>query len=352
MHDARIRRHAQILIEKCLELKPGARVVITLTGPAGLPLAQECYRLIIRAGAEAAIRPAYTSLSWLFLHEASDDALDQVPEPDLKLMEWATARITIDAPEAPEELPPMPDGARMARRARALAPIVAATRKIAGPITAYPTADLARRAGMTVGEYADFLYAAVDYDWTEMENRLNAAMARFEGGDLVRLVAKDTDISFRIKDVPRFVSVGKGNMPSGEIYFSPVPDSTVGHISYEWPCNWRGTQVEGVRLVFRGGKVVEATAEKNQAFLEATLNTDEGARRLGEFGIGLNPYIQQYTNAILFDEKIGGSIHLALGQAYGEGNQSHIHWDLIKDMRQSSEMYLDGKLIYRNGQFL
>ncbi|HWI64149.1 MAG TPA: aminopeptidase [Symbiobacteriaceae bacterium] len=352
MHDARIRRHAQILTEKCLELKPGARVVITLTGPEGLPLAQECYRLIVRAGAEAAIRPAYTSLNWLFLHEASDEQIDQVPAADLYLMEWATARITIDAPESPEELPPMPDGARMARRARAMAPVVAATRKIAGPITAVPTADAARRAGMTLGEYADFIYGAVDYDWVEMENRLNAAMARFEGGDVVRLVAKDTDISFRIKDVPRFVSVGKGNLPSGEIYFSPVPDSTEGHISYEWPCNWRGSQVEGVRLVFRGGSVVEATATKNQEFLEATLNTDAGARRLGEFGIGLNLNIQVYTNAILFDEKIGGTIHLALGQAYGQGNESHIHWDMIKDMRQSSEMYLDGKLIYRNGAFL
>lgn len=351
MHDTRIRNHARILIEKCLELQSGARVVITLTGPAGLPLAQECYRLIIRAGAEAAIRPAYTSLNWLFLHEAADEQLDQLPEPDLKLMEWATARITIDAPEAPEELPPMPDGARMARRARATAPIVAATRKIAGPITAYPCADLARRAGMSLGQYADFLYAAIDYDWAEMESRLNGAMARFADGDLVRLIARDTDISFRIKDVPRFVSVGKGNMPSGEIYFSPIAESTEGHISYEWPCNWRGSQVEGVRLQFRGGRVVETTAAVNQAFLDATLQTDEGACRLGEFGIGLNPNIQVYTNNILFDEKIGGTIHLALGQAYGQGNQSHIHWDMIKDMRQASEIYLDGKLIYRNGQF-
>jgi aminopeptidase len=352
MNDPRITRHAHILIEKCLELKPGARVVINLTGPAGLPLAQECIRLITLAGAEAMLRPVFTSLNWTFLNAASAEQLDAVPEADLKLVEWATARITIDAPESPAELPPQPDGAKVARRARALAPVTAAIRKIAGPITVHPCADLARRAGMTLEQYADFVYCAVDYDWTEMEHRLNSAMARFAGGDVVRLVAKDTDLTFRIKDVPRFVSVGKGNMPSGEIYFSPIPDSTWGQISYEWPCNYQKNQVEGVRLVFKAGKVVEATAEKNEEFLLATLDTDPGARYLGEFGIGLNTNIQVYTNAILFDEKIGGTIHLALGEAYGEGNRSHIHWDMIKDMRQQSEIYLDGKLIYRNGQFL
>jgi aminopeptidase len=352
MQDPRIQRHAEILIHQCLDIKPGSRVVITLTGPDGLPLAQECVRLLTRAGAEAAIRPAYQSLQWLFVNEAPDELLDGVPQADLQLMEWATARITIDAPEPAEQLPAQPDPARLARRARATAPVTVATRKISGPITAHPCPELARRAGMTLAQYADFVYGAIDYDWAEMEARLNAAMARFEGGDEVRLVAEGTDIRFRIKDVPRFVSVGKGNMPSGEIYFSPVPDSTEGHIAYEWPCHWKGTQVDGVRLVFRGGEVVEAKAVQGQDFLLATLDTDEGARRLGEFGIGLNSRIQVFTNNILFDEKIGGTIHLALGQAYGTGNQSHIHWDMIKDCRTRSEIYLDGKLIYRNGRFL
>ncbi|HLN63542.1 MAG TPA: aminopeptidase [Symbiobacteriaceae bacterium] len=352
MQDPRIEQHARILVEQCLELQPGARVLVSLTGPAGLPLALACMRLITRAGAEAMLRPSYQSIQSTFLNEASEAQIDSVPAAELAMVEWATARITIDAPETAAELPPQPDPARVARRARTNAPIMAAMRKISGPLTVHPCPELARRAGMSLDAYADFVYAAVNYDWREMEERLNAAMARFEGGDVVRLVAKETDISFRIKDVPRFVSVGKGNMPSGEIYFSPVPDSTEGHIAYEWPCHWKGTQVNGVRLVFQGGRVVEATAAEGQAFLEATLNTDAGARRLGEFGVGLNPMIQVFTNNILFDEKIGGTIHLALGQAYGAGNESHIHWDMIKDCRQQSELYLDGKLIYRNGQFL
>jgi aminopeptidase len=352
MHDPRIPNHARVLIDQCLELQPGARVLINLTGPAGLPLALECIRLITRAGAEAMLRPTYQSIQWTFLNEATDEQLDALPEADLKLVEWATARISIDSPEEAHELPPQPEPVRMARRSRAMGPVMAAMRKISGPLTVHPCPELARRAGMSLEAYADFVYEAVNYDWREMEARLNAAMARFEGGDEVRLVAAGTDIRFRIKDVPRFVSVGKGNMPSGEIYFSPVPDSTEGHIAYQWPCIWKGTQVDGVRLVFQGGKVVEAAAERGQEFLEATLNTDEGARRLGEFGVGLNPRIQVFTNNILFDEKIGGTIHLALGQAYGQGNVSHIHWDMIKDCRQSSELYLDGKLIYRNGQFL
>jgi aminopeptidase len=352
MSDPRVEHHAEILVHQCLDLKPGSRVVITLTGPAGLPLARECVRLLTRAGAEAALRPAYLSLQWLFANEATAELLDAVPEADLKLMEWATARITIDSPESPEELPVQPDPARLARRARATAPVTAATRKISGPITAHPTPELARRAGMSLEAYADFLYGAIDYDWTEMEAGLNSAMARFEGGDEVRLVAAETDIRFRIKDVPRFVSVGKGNMPSGEIYFSPVAESTEGHIAYEWPCHYKGTAVNGVRLAFREGRVVEATATNGEEFLHATLETDEGARRLGEFGIGLNPRIQRFTGSILFDEKIGGTIHLALGQAYGQGNESHIHWDMIKDCRDRSEIYLDGRLIYRNGRFL
>lgn len=352
MHDPRIAHLAHTLVAQCLELKPGARVVINMTGPDGLPLAEACLRLITRAGSEAVLRPAYTSLQWSFLNEASDEQLDMAPEADLRLLEWATARITIDAPQSPEELPARPDPVRIARRARAMGPVNAAMRKISGPICNFPTRELARKAGMSLEECADFVYGACDYDWAEMEARLNAGMAQFEGGDWVRIVAGETDISFRIKDVPRFVSVGKGNMPSGEIYFSPIPDSTVGQIAYEWPCTWRGNEVEGVRLAFKGGKVVEATAAKGEDFLLATLDTDEGARRLGEFGVGLNPNIQRFTNNILFDEKMGGTIHLALGQAYGEGNKSLIHWDMIKDLRSFGEIYLDGKLIYRNGSFL
>lgn len=352
MTDSRIEQLARTLVEKCLELKPGARVVINMTGPAGLPLAEACLRLITRAGGEAMLRPAYTSLQWSFLNEASDQQVDAVPEGDLKLVQWATARITIDAPQSPEELPARPDPARLARRSRAMGPINAAMRSLPGPICNYPTPELARKAGMSLEECTDFVFAACDYDWAEMEARLKAGMARFEGGDWVRIVADGTDISFRIKDVPRFISVGKGNMPSGEIYFSPIPDSAVGHIAFDWPCTWRGNEVEGVRLTFRGGKVVEATATKGEDFLLATLETDEGARRLGEFGVGLNPNIQRFTNNILFDEKIGGTIHLALGDAYGAGNKSLIHWDMIKDLRTFGEIYLDGKLIYVNGSFL
>lgn len=351
-NDARIAKLAETLVAKCLELKEGARVVINVTGPEGMGLAEACVGLIARRGGQAFVRTNYQSINRTFLNEAPDHLLDETPEADLAVVRWATARISIDAPELEEDLPPQPDPARQARRTRVMGPIQQAMRQIAGPLCNVPTPELARRAGMSLEEYADFLFAACDYDWAEMEERLNSAMARFAGGDAVRILAPGTDLSFRIKDVPRFVSVGKGNMPSGEIYFSPIPDSTVGRVSYDWPCTWQGKQVRGVSLVFREGKVVEATAEEGQDFLLATLDTDEGACRLGEFGVGLNPYIQRYTNNILFDEKIGGTIHLALGQAYGEGNRSLIHWDMVKDMRPASEIYLDGKLIYRDGRFI
>jgi aminopeptidase len=339
-------------VHTCMETVAASRILITLSGPEGLPLAQACVKLIARAGGESFLKQTYASVAWEDLNEMSEERLDRTPQPDLSLAEWATNTIYIHAPEPIEALPPKPTAERMTRRARALAPVQAAMRKITGPICNFPTLELARRAGMPLAEYADFLYLACDYSWAEMEARLNGVMARFVGGDVVRLVAAGTDITFRIKDVPRFVSVGKGNMPSGEIYFSPIPDSTFGQITYEWTCHYRGSDVEGVRLLFRAGKVLEATADQGEEFLLATLETDEGARRLGEFGIGLNPYIQRFTKDILFDEKIDGTIHLALGQAYGEGNRSVIHWDMIKDCRTSSELYLDGKLIYQNGRFL
>jgi len=352
MYDSRTERLAETLVNKCLEAKAGDRVIITLTGPAGLPLVQACWRLLSRLGAEVALRPGYGSLNRIAVSEMPEECLDKLTEPDLLLYQWATSRITIDAPESKEEMPPLPAPVRSTRRTRANAPVFAAMRKISGPICAYPTPDLAKKAGKSLDQYADFLFQACEYDWTEMEARLNAGMARFEGGDVVRILAEETDVSFRIKDVPRFASVGKGNMPSGEIYFSPIAESTVGHVAFEWPCNYRGVQVEGVRLAFREGKVVEAAAEKGEEFLLSTLDTDAGSRYLGEFGVGLNPGIQIYTNNILFDEKIGGTIHLALGQAYGQGNQSIIHWDMIKDMRQQGEIYLDGRLIYRNGSLI
>jgi aminopeptidase len=178
---------------------------------------------------------------------------------------------------------------------------------------------------------------------------------RMEKGDRVRITGKDTDLSFRIRSRKFMVAAGENNMPDGEIFSAPWESSVQGNIYFEFPCIYAGREVNGVRLWFNKGRVVKARAEKNEAFLNKVIETDPGSRIIGELGIGLNYNIKRFSKDILFDEKIGGTVHLALGRAYpetGGTNKSAIHWDLIKDLRRKGEFYMDGKVIHKKGKFL
>jgi aminopeptidase len=217
----------------------------------------------------------------------------------------------------------------------------------------WPTPALAQDAGMTLEQFTEFLYGAVLIDWDALEQEMQKIADRFDAADEVRIVGEETDLTFSLAGREGRVSGIGPNMPSCEVFYAPVEDSANGVVTFsEYPAYYHGRDVNGARLRFEDGVAVEITADANEDFLREMLSTDEGASRLGEFGIGCNPGIQQHMRNTLFDEKIEGTIHLAMGMAYpvvGGTNESAIHWDMVKDLRRGGELYCDGELVQRDG---
>ena len=221
----------------------------------------------------------------------------------------------------------------------------------------YPTPALAQDAGMSTDEFADFLYGACLRDWDAERERMQRYADRFDAADEVRIVGEGTDLRLSLAGRSMKVDAGGANMPGGEFFGCPVEDSAEGTIAFtEFPAVYSGRELTGIRLRFEGGKVVDASADSNEDFLLETLDSDEGARRLGELGIGCNPGITRYMRNTLFDEKIDGTVHLALGNGIpdlGGQNVSRIHWDIVKDLRlEGTRIELDGELVQQHGRWL
>jgi aminopeptidase len=221
----------------------------------------------------------------------------------------------------------------------------------------YPTPAMAQNANMSTEAFEDFYFDVCTLDYEKMYKAFLPLKELMDRTDRVRLVGPGTDLTFSIKDIPTIICAGKRNIPDGEIYTAPVRDSVNGTITYNTPSLYMGTKFENVRLVFRDGKIVEATANDTKR-LNEILDSDEGARYIGEFAIGVNPYILQPMNDILFDEKIAGSFHFTPGQAYeiaDNGNRSAVHWDMVNIQRPEyggGEIWFDGVLIRKDGRFV
>jgi aminopeptidase len=206
---------------------------------------------------------------------------------------------------------------------------------------------------MSLRAYEDFLFGACLLDWDAERDRMSRYAEHFDKAEEVRIVGAETDITLSLAGRQGKVDAGGANMPGGEFYYSPVEDSAEGKIAFvEFPAPYAGREVAGIRLRFEGGRVVDASAEAEEDFLIEQLDRDEGARALGELGIGCNPGITRFMKNTLFDEKIDGTIHLALGNGLpeiGGTNQSDIHWDIVKDLRPGGQIYLDGEVVQENG---
>jgi len=217
----------------------------------------------------------------------------------------------------------------------------------------YPTPAIAQDARMTTAAFADFLYGACLRDWDAEGRRMQAIADRFDAADEVRIVGVETDLTLSLEGRQGQVDAGDSNMPAGEVFYSPVEDSANGAVTFgEYPSWYGGHQVRGIRFRFEGGVIVEASSESDEDFLLATIDTDAGARRLGEFGIGCNEGIDRAYGNALFDEKIHGTVHLAIGGGFpflGGTNESAVHWDIVKELRNGGEIWLDGELVQQNG---
>jgi aminopeptidase len=366
--DPRIKKFADILVDHSAHIIPGDRVLIEAT-TAAEPLINALYAAILDRGGHPHLQIKFPNQELIFFEHASDAQLDFTPTFTQLAYDKFESRIRIHSETDLHALSSI-DPANQSRRQRALAPILrsqmrrGAEKTFKWVTTLFPTKAYAEEAGMTLKDYEDFVFRACFADeatkepvaqWMEFEAKQAEIIEQIEGHDKVEVRGPNVDLTLSIKGRVFKNSHGKHNMPDGEIYTGPVEKSVNGWVRFTYPAIIQGRVVEGVELNFKRGKVVKATAETNEDFLQEMLRVDTGAKYVGEWAVGTNYNIDKFTGHILFDEKIGGSFHMALGAGYpetGSLNKSIIHWDMICDMRQDSVILVDGELVYRNGEFV
>jgi aminopeptidase len=350
---------AGLLAGYCLDVKPGQQILMRSTTLAA-PLLLELERAILERDAWPHMRVELPGQGRSFYEHAKDRHLDEVPDLALTEAKKIDASLGIQAPADVRELVGV-DPARITRLARARRPVREATMKKRWCSTLWPTEALADQAGMTLPEFEAFVRGALFLDqpdplvaWGGLRTFQDKLIGRLAGARDVRIEADGTDLTLRVAGRTWVNSDGKRNMPSGEVFTGPHERSANGRIRFTVRSAPAGVDVDGVELEFRDGEVVGARAETGDEYLQRALETDDGARYLGELGIGTNFGIDRPIGAILFDEKIGGTVHLALGRSYpetGGKNASALHWDLICDLRRGGRLTADGDVLMLDGRF-
>jgi len=364
MTDPRVTKLAQVMVHYSLDLKPGQNVVIRST-PQAEELVNEVYRQAIIAGAHVHTDIGLPLLQEIFFKHASDEQLEYVSPIYELVMKKYDATLSIMADTNTKRLSGI-NPERIARSRRAFADLGklfnerAARGEVRWCVTLYPTFSAAQDAEMGLEDYREFVYNAGMLDepdpvafWKAEGERQQAMSDWLKGHDRVTLKGDNIDLTLSIRDRTFANADGRYNFPDGEIFTGPVEDSADGWVRFSYPAIYGGQEVSDIELWFENGKVVKETASKNQEMLTSMLNTDPGARFLGEWGIGTNYGIQRFTKNMLFDEKMGGTIHLAVGAGYpesGSKNESGIHWDMLCDMADA-EIQVDGETFYKNGKF-
>jgi aminopeptidase len=359
--DERLRRYAEVLADHCLRVQPGDQVLGLIADAESLSLTMELHRAIIARGGN--LLPCMMGEDWsaVAAQETPLGSLDEVPKLEALLFKHCDALIVIRAPNGTaipflnlerERLTKW--RLRMQNRKQLFDSRFSPFQWRAASCLV-PTPFLASQAGISMSEYEDFFYQACLRDWRTEEALLQRVKARFDGAHEVRILSTGTDIRLSLRERLGAMEDGRKQMPGSEVFYAPVEDATEGHITFEWPSTYHGGTVRGVRLKFQGGKVVDASAEEGEEHLLRLLDTDAGSRIVGELGLGCNYDLTRNMNHTAFDEKIGGTVHLALGfpiPICGGKNQSAIHWDLVKDLRQDGAIWVDGELVQRNGRFV
>ena len=356
-------RYAHLLVNYCVSLQAGERLFIHTTTLAE-PLVTAVYREALRAGGHCEFTLATRGQAAALREEGNVEQFGYIPTLYARAMEEFEAYIYISAPfdlREPDAAPEL-----KAARRKAMQPLHntyfarTADRRLKRTMCIYPTPALAAEAGMAEQEYADFVYRACKLDqpdpraaWLGVRARQQRVVDHLNSCTAFRYTNERTDLRFTTRGRRWINSDGQTNMPSGEVYTSPEEDSVNGTVYFDYPAIRNGEEVRGVTLTVKDGYIESWQAESGQEVLDQTFEI-EGARRFGEAAIGTNYDIDRFSKQILFDEKIGGTVHLAVGQSYAQAggkNESAVHWDMIANMRQGGQVYADGELIYSNGYF-
>ncbi len=364
--DPRLSKLAQILVNYSVEVQPNEQVAIMGDAVAS-DLMREIYREVVRAGGHPVPMVRLSGADEIMLNEGNDDQLTFTPEVMRFPMEKADVLINLMSETNTRRLSEV-DPARQALASKARAELLqtymrrASEGALKWTLTLFPTNAYAQDASMSLDSYREFVFGAGHLDaedavghWRGVAEKQERLIDWMTGKKEAHITGPDTDLRLNVEGRTWINACGTRNFPDGEVFTAPVEDSVEGTIRYSYPAIYNGREVRDIRLWFEGGKVVKATAEHNQEFLDEMLATDEGALRLGEFAIGTNFGIDRFTGNILFDEKIGGSVHLALGAGYpdsGSKNESAIHWDMICDLRQGGQLTLDGEPVVQDGKIV
>jgi len=365
MLDSRVERLARVMTEYSLEIKPGDRVVIS-GGALAEPLLRASYRHALALGGLPLLDVQLPGATEILLRDGTDEQLGVISPVERFASEEADCWLRVSAATNTRSLSGI-DPARQRAHGKARAAVRQAylDRAASGALrwssTVFPTEAYAQDADMSLEEYEEFVFRAEKLDdpdpvasWRAVGVYQGQLIDWLTPRHAVHVAGPDTDLRLQVGGRTWINSDGHRNFPSGEVFTGPLEDSAEGHVRFTYSSIMQGREVEGVQLWFEHGKVVRATAAKNQEFLESMLNSDAGARYLGEFAFGTNRDITRFTGNTLFDEKIGGTVHMALGSGYpdsGSLNRSAIHWDLICDLRQGGEVTVDGEVFVRDGQF-
>lgn len=366
MTDPRVRKLAEVLVHYSTEVREGDRVVIR-GGPLASPLVCAIYAEVIKAGGYPLPLLSVDGAKRHLFEHGTEAQLAYLHEPMRQIFETYDVFITVDASAntqggsgfSPEKV------AITQRPAMELFQTVMG-RYERGELrwveTLFPTHAFAQEAGMSLWDYEDFVYAACLQDmddpvgaWKRMAARQQRVVDWLKGRDEICVEGPGVDLRLRVGGRPFVNCDGRGNLPDGEVYTCPIEESVEGRVRFSYPSVYAGRRIEGIELEFNEGRVVRATAERGEDFLKTTLASDDGASRVGEFALGMNQGITGPTGNILYDEKIGGSFHLALGASAPDAGgkiESSIHWDLVSDLRNGGKIYADGELFYENGELL
>ncbi|MCX7886108.1 MAG: aminopeptidase [Verrucomicrobiae bacterium] len=366
MTDPRVEKLAQLLLDSSVQLKP--RQILAINGNAiAAPLIRAVYRAALRRGAFVVTDITLGGMAEIFYAEANREQLRWLSPFALYKVRKIDASIGIWADENTRALTNA-DPRRVAAAAAARRPLTkifmdrAAAGKLRWCGTQWPCQASAQDAEMSLEEYENFVFGAGHLDdpnpvrtWQRISKQQQALTDFLNRCNQIRILAEDTDLRLSVKGHKWINCDGHYNFPDGEIFTGPVPDSVDGHIRFSFPAVHGGREVDGIQLTFQKGRVVRAEAVKGQDYLRAMIAMDEGSCYVGEIAVGVNYNVTRYTKNTLFDEKIGGTVHLALGAGYpetGNKNRSGLHWDMVCDLRKGGEIYADGELIQKNGRFL
>jgi aminopeptidase len=356
MHDERFDKLAKLLVEYSIRLKRNEKVLIEAFDiPDEMTVA--LVRAVRNAGGVPFAQVYHARVTRALALEAADPQLNLMARHELARMKKMDAYIAVRGSHNITELADVP-ATKMQLIGKKMRPVQdQRVKRTKWVVLRWPTASMAQLAGMSTEAFEDFYFDVCTLDYRKLQPGMKALKGLMEKTDHVEIKAPGTDLTFRIKGIPSVICGGDRNIPDGEVFTAPVKDSVQGHVTFNAPSIYQGTAFDGVRLEFKRGKIVDASSN-NTDKLNKILDSDPGARYIGEFSLGFNPRVFQPMRDILFDEKIAGSFHFTPGEAYEEadnGNRSQVHWDMVSIQRSDyggGEIYFDGKLIRRNGEFL